>query len=879
MALETGSALGHYEIVSALGAGGMGEVYLARDTTLDREVAIKVLPEGFAADAERLARFEREAKSLAALNHPNVATVHGFDGAGDTHFLVMELVEGETLETRIARGPLEMEEVVPIFAEIADGLRAAHDKGIVHRDLKPANIKIDPEGRVKILDFGLAKALTAEEANGAVGLNSGMTHSPTLSLDATRAGVLLGTAAYMSPEQARGLPVDLRADTWAFGCCLWEAVTGRKLFEGADGAEVLAAVIRAEVDLEALPAGTPERVRWVLRGCLERDLKRRMRDVGEARVAFDLGVEFVRFQPRLSHDGSRVLYGVPGVSSPLRLHSLDSGTTVQLSGTEGAFSPSLSPDGRWVAYRQNNSLFRVATEGGTPQLLMEKTCRQCELSWSEEGWILVSSTNERRPGELVRVGPAAGAVESLASSDEDEVQAVRNLVMLPGDGHALLDVSPSSDSIRGGRGTLERDRTIVVQDLSTGERRELVSGGSNPHYVLGSSGLRAGGGYLIWSSGEQLYAARLDPPYLELATEPVAVLSIAVAGLLGDSFAVSRNGHLIYRATSGEELFGNAFWLDGSDRTPLGDRFRGHNLVVRDVHLSVGGDRAAVTDMGGDVWTYELRRGAATRLSADPGEDETPIFSPDGRWIVWASSRVGEPRTVYARRSDASAPAFVLFDTGDAHSHFHSWSADHGIFFSVQSAGAYWDVWRADVEVAEADSSTDPQTAALRLRGEPQPILTEGFSEMMPHLSPDGRWLAYVSNETGQMEVWIRAYPDLDRKTNVSAGRGVQPVWGLPGSSDSSTLYYRGVESFMRVAILPEPAHEASQNGSSDSAPFGEAEVVALDTYGGRNTGDHTYYAVDGAGRLLVAEPDRSVASFTMIVNWKTLLAEKVSGH
>ena len=911
-ALAPGTRLGPYEIGELLGRGGMGEVYRALDPRVDREVAIKVLPAELAADEQRLARFEREAKALAALSHANVATLFGFEQAGDVRFLVMELAGGETLEQRIARGPLPIDEVVALFAQIADGLRCAHDHGIVHRDLKPANLKIDAEGQVKILDFGLAKAL---DTTGAAREEGSLSDSPTLTLGATQAGVLLGTAAYMSPEQARGRPVDLRADTWAYGCCLFEAVTGKRLFGGNDAPEILAAVLRDEIDLTELPSSTPRGVRWVLGRCLERDATRRLRDLGEAQVALgntndrgdtagsdanelasataverarrsarrswlvaavlaaatawlaldlarrqdqsestkasplhlevELGLPFVRSVPKLSPDGTRLAIQPPGTGEIL-VRFMDRGETVTLEGT-GVVSRGLffSPDGRWLGLFLDDQLVKSNLSGGLPIALRDEPCEFCLASWSDAGWILVvaqnvystialENKNESTPKQMARIPEHGGELELLPSPSEDRHLYINAVEVLPGSRMALLEVSTT-----GG----ERSRassSIVAHDLETGRRTELVKRGSRPHYLTS--------GFLVWSSSRTLYAARFSPEEPRLLSTPLAVHELHD---LGSAVTLSRNGHLLVSRSQSRLGLGEISWYADSE-TPVGGQLAELGLWIRDVQLSHDDRLASMTSYtpGPDIYVVNLDRGSVFRITSDPGEDEGPVFSPDGTEVLWATTRPGALRTFYRRRSDASGPEREAFSI-DGHGHAHSWSPDGTIVFTKGGGDNGWDIWTFDLEQGPA--------------GEAQLLLGEPFDEYMPRLSKDGRLLAYVSTENGMPEVFVRTFPDLEHKENVSAGLGHQPVWAVEHGSDRNLLYYRGEHSLMRIEI--------GQEGELVSS----AEEVAPDRFGGLvPTGDHTYYAVDSRGRVLASSHPGGAVSLSMIVNWGNSLDDLV---
>src|SRR5438128_2116288 len=690
MALVTGSRLGAYEIISLLGSGGMGEVYRARDTRLKREVAIKVLPDGFSQDAERLARFQREAEVLATLNHSNIAAVYGLETDGGITGIVLEFVDGETLAEIIARGPLGLSDALPIARQIADALETAHDKGVVHRDLKPANIKVTREGKVKVLDFGLAKMLEPERAA------SSLSMSPTLmSAYPTYAGVILGTAAYMSPEQARGKPVDRRADIWAFGCVVFEMLTGKQVFDsGETVSDAIASILKNEPDWTALPAGTPANIRILLRRCLQKDVQKRLPHIGVARLEMDEGpaedtIESTALSGQRLATPSRYLAWIvtvacglavgaivvlliwrpwqrPAPAAPLRL-STELGADVSLA-NGGSTALALSPDG--------NTLALVSEKSGTRQLYIRRlgqlqatplpgTEDATDAFFSPDGqWIaffanlklkkisvagggaltlsdanavrggtwgdddkIVFAPNTFQDGSLQRVSSGGGTVESVTKPAQGN--AHRWPQMLPG-AKAILYTASSRFT-----GSLD-EANIVVQPLPIGAPKIVQRGGYYARYLPS--------GHLVYIHDGTLFAASFDLDRLEMTGQPVpaveGVATIPTAPSVGRSqFAVSNTGTLVYLQRQGAGIEGVPIeWLrrDGKT-TPL----RPTPSNWSDPQFAPDGRKLAMDINDGqqnDIWTYEWERDTLTRLTFDPSNDAKPVWTPDGRRIVFEST-------------------------------------------------------------------------------------------------------------------------------------------------------------------------------------------------------------------------------------------------
>jgi WD40 repeat protein len=812
MPLSPGDKLGPYEILAPLGAGGMGEVYRARDTQLNRDVAIKVLPGALSNDAQYMARFEREAQMLAALNHPNIATVYGIEQGA----LVMELVEGADL-----KGPLPLDEAIAIARQIAAGLEAAHERGIIHRDLKPANIKLTPAGVIKILDFGLAKSANeSSAASGGTAMGANPTISPTLSMEMTRAGMILGTAAYMSPEQARGKAVDKRADIWAFGVVLYEIITGRRLFRGEDLAETLASVMKDKPDLSGVPAN----VRRLLERCLEKDPKQRLRDIGDMELlladavpvaasgrsrlgiagwiaagvlTLGLGISLwapwraappvdrplVRLDVDLGEDvslpaatsadnipGSSVVISADGMrlvylsGSPQRIFTrrLDQSKAAELAGTQGAEGPFFLPDGQWIGFRRGFAFFKTAAEGGAVVPLGEFGGFADGLSWGEDGSFLVGVAGKG----VVRIREGGKQEDAVPQASGDYRLAFPQL--LPGGKAVLFSAIPPSGS---------NAATIDVTTLADGHRKTISRGGASPRYLATSNGI----GYLAYVNNTTLYVVPFDPDKLETRGTAVPIVddvaSNPTLGAAQVSFSSAPAGHgtLVYRKANGggAPAMVTLEWVDPTGRKgPL----LAKPGVYRNPSISPDGKRLAlaISDGGNsDIWVYDSQRDTMTRLTFGGGHHNFPIWSPDGQYVVFTSVGQG----IFQARADGAAQPQAL--TGGNVTQF-PWSfAPDGKRLAYSELASNYQIWTVPLE---------DQGGRLKA-GKPEQFLKTSFADLLPAFSPDGRWLAYESNESGKYEVYVRAFPPplpnaaggQGGKWQVSNSGGTVPHWSPTG--------------------------------------------------------------------------------------------------
>jgi serine/threonine-protein kinase len=830
--LTSGTKLGTYEVTSHIGSGGMGEVYQAHDSKLGRDVAIKVLPEQFARDPERLGRFQREAKLLASLNHPNIATIHGLEQSGNTHYLVMELVPGETLRDRIAReGPVPVEEALTIAKQIAEALEAAHEKPIIHRDLKPANVKVTPEGRVKVLDFGLAKAFAAESSSEDVA------NSPTLSMNPTMQGVIMGTAAYMSPEQARGKAVTKATDIFAFGAVLYELLIGKQAFPGDEVSDILAAVIRAEPDWTRLPAETPPSIRTLLRRCLRKDRHQRLQDAATLRIEIEdvlsgaapaeatapvalaqspvwrrampvaiavcltaalagsgvwlltrpapapvvrteiassgasaLSVQGIDRDVAISPDGSRIVYRGSG---RLLVRALDQTEPQALTGLGAPRGVFFSPDDQWVGFVDGTTLKKVAITGGPAVTICSLGSAPRGATWGPDGAILFATQNPSTG--LLRVSEGGGEPAVLTKPNGESGETDHWWPeFLPG-GEAVLFTIVTT----GGTDNMQ----VAVLDLRTGVQKVVVRGGSQAHYVES--------GHLVYAAAGTLRAVRFDPKRLETAGTPVPVIpQVVTTGTGAADFDVARNGTLVYLPGAGNSQFRTRtlVWVDRQGRE---EAIKAPPRPYAYARLAPDGTRIAldIRDQEFDIWVWDLARETLTRLTFDPTTDRLPIWTPDSQRVIFGSDRAGASN-LYWQAADNTGMVERL--TESPNGQWPTGMSPDGTRLVFREETSSWDLLALTLD---KDRRAEP--------------LVQGpmYSERNGEISPDGRWLAYDSNESGRFEIYVRPFPDVNSgRWQVSTTGGSRPLWARNGQE----LFYVAVDgSLMRVAVESGPSWRA----------------------------------------------------------------------
>jgi serine/threonine protein kinase len=883
-ALTLGARLGPYEIVAHIGAGGMGEVYRARDTNLHRDIALKILSDAFANDPDRLARFAREAQTLAALNHPNIAHIHGFEESEGVRALVMELVEGDDLSQRIERGAIQLDEALPIAKQIAEALEAAHEQGIIHRDLKPANIMVRPDGTVKVLDFGLAKAM--EPVGGA----STVSQSPTITSPAmTQAGMILGTAAYMSPEQARGKAVDKRADVWAFGAVLFEMLTGRRAFPAEDTTDTIVSVVSHEPDWLALPAATPSGVRRLLTRCLKKDAKDRLRDIGDAWRSLEdepplappvkpssrlpwvavvalaviaAGVSVVHFREAalelpmlqytlaapekttvsnfaISPDGRALAFTATNEKgSHLWVRSLNALQPQSLSGTDGANYPFWSPDSRFIGFFAEGKLRKIAATGGPAQTLCEAPSGRGG-TWNVEGEIVFAPTNR---GGLSRVREAGGLAVPITSP---ETGTHRYPVFLP-DGRRFLYTRLGAKENGVYLGSLDSS------SAANSAQRTLLDE-SNARYVAPSAPGELA--TLLFLREGILLAQRVDPRSWEMKGDVVPVAGPVSPGYdTGyNLFSISSNGVLVYETGSRALSLTQHMWFDRSGRglvtvgRPV--QTEGFSLSPDDARAVIGRSGSGPTQA--DLWMYDLDRGSESRFTFDASDNQSPVWSPDGARVAFSSNRAGGVQNLYLKDSNGTGKDESLFQSG-TNKLASDWSRDGKfIVFSSQDPKTESDLWVL------------PMTPGIPGDRIPIPLLTSEFSESMGQVSPNSRWLAYVSDETGRAEVYVRPFspgnPTKAGKWQISKEGGSQPRW----RADGKELFYTAPDRKMMVAEVKAALETFDQSAS---------HVLFEMRFGFPNLAGFYYSPrADGQRLLMAAEPEENASDpLTVVVNWQT---------
>jgi serine/threonine-protein kinase len=832
--LAPGTRLGSYEILSLLGSGGMGEVYRAKDTKLGRDVALKILPASFTNDPDRVARFRREAQVLASLNHPHIGQIYGLEEANGTQFLVLELVDGESLGKRIAHGPIPVDEALEIAKQIAEALEAAHEKGIIHRDLKPANIALTKDGSVKVLDFGLAKAVETTS-----GSSLDVTNSPTITSPAmmTDAGVILGTAAYMSPEQAKGRAADKRSDIWAFGCVIYEMFTGKRAFDGEDVSDTLAAVLRGEPDWSALPATVAPAIRTLVQRCLEKDRARRLSEISTTRFLLTETITFAtavpgRQQPvgvrpplwqraatpvgawlvgmvmagagvwlasrpaaprvtrlaiptsgaaalsvlgrdlTFTADGLRVIY-VGNNQTQLFVRRLDALEPAAVATGSDLRSPFVSPDGQWIGFADGLELKKVPLAGGPVVPLARLDSTFGGATWSSDDMIIFATVSSRG---LQRISSAGGMPTLLAKPDRTREEGYYLWPeLLPGGRAVMYTIVPVAGSTTGAQ--------VAARDLRTGDQKMLVRDGGDAHYVPS--------GHLVYTAANALYAVLFDVRRLDVRGTPVLVVPRVVTA--GDvrrggvtELAVASDGTLAYLDAATATSPDTARTLVWADRV-------GHEQpIAAPAHpylyprLSPDGTRVAVSrrDQSRDIWIWDLRATTLTPLTLDPAINQLSVWTrPDGQRVIFQSNRE-DGINLWWQAADGSGTAERL-----------TTSANVQAPTSVSTDGK-------ELIFVEITPTMGLDLMRLSLDGSRRvtPLLQTRFNELNGAMSPDGHWLAYQSDRAGgRYEIYVQPYPHTgEGQRQISTEGGAQPVWARSGRE----LFYLAPDgSLMSVAV------------------------------------------------------------------------------
>ena len=900
-----GKTISHYKVLEKIGQGGMGEVYRATDTKLNRDVALKILPEQFASDSQRMGRFQREAEVLASLDHPNIGQIYGIENAGQTKALVLQLIEGPTLAERIAQGPIPVEDALKIVLQMAEGLEAAHEKGVIHRDLKPANVKVTPEGQVKILDFGLAKALEAEAPD------SSLSQSPTLTNAATQAGVILGTAAYMSPEQARGKATDRRADIWAIGVVLFEMLSGKRAFEGEDVSQTLAAVIMTDPDWSLLPSETPGPILQLLQRCLDREPHDRLQAIGEFRIAVSRyladpvdplaqpvadavqapqrqilpwvatlilalitglaawnlkptepqplastarfyhelpdGQAFTRLGRSLvavSPDGSHIVYVA---NNQLYLRNLDEMEARPIQGTdEDPTSPFFSPGGGWVGYfsRSDMQLKKISTIGGAAVTLGAVT-NPFGASWGTDDTIIFG-----QPEGIMRVSANGGTPELIIPTEAAE--QVHGPQMLPGGEWVLFTVTSASGAARWD------EAQIVVQSLESGDRRVLWEGGSDARYVST--------GHLVYALEDVLFALPFDLASLEVLGGPVPVVegvrraNNPTGNTATGNYGFSDRGTLIF--IPGTAAMSQVRVLALVDRNGLVERLNLPPKEYLSPRLSPDGQTLVVQsaeDSENVIWVYDLTGDTAIQQLTFEHNNHRPVWTPDGQRIVFSSDRDGT-MSLYWMPADGSGVAERLTTAEEGTNHWMgSWSPDGELLvFDVERDRTIdWDIWMLSVDDRETQSLYD----------------APGTVYMGAELSPNGEWLAYGAGPSGpEVDIYVEPFPPTGSRRRISQAGGYWPLW----SPEGSELFYRPVTgtaglTLRSVDIVTQPAFAFS---NEQTLPVEGFNVVL---------GYRDYDMSPDGERLLMVfpadQPDTGEPArpqINVVLNWFEELKERV---
>jgi len=876
MSLKPGSTLLHYSLVEKLGEGGMGVVWTATDTTLDREVAIKVLPEALTAHSDRLARFEREAKLLASLNHSNIAAVYGLhEGPDGERFIAMELVPGEDLAAKLERGPLSLESALTYAQQIAEALEAAHEQGVIHRDLKPANIVVTPDDRVKVLDFGLAKTLETDPASGAADPSM----SPTLTSAGTVAGMMLGTAAYMSPEQARGQVVDKRADIWAFGCLFHEMLTGKRVFAGNTVTDTLAAVLTREPDAAMLPGETPRSIHHLIDRCTQKDARRRLRDIGEARIAVEdaiadpsdesvadsgkgeagggrrkapwilagvavavaiiaLGLALRNDTPRprvgrfaiefpfikaprygdgralaISPDGMTIVSSAEGGSDDqLYVRKINDFKVRKISAARSARLPFFSPDGAWIGFATTEGFWKANLAGSPPVKLGAYTAFPVGVSWATNGFVYFVSSRQ-----LWRVSENGGEIELI------DVEALRSRTI------SNVWAMPSGKALLLSAGTVSSS-TLIVLNLEDNTVTELGLQGTDPHYLPT--------GHLLYANEDQVLAVGFDAKRMVAIGTPVPVLpGVWIdGGTIQGTF--SDNGTVIYHP----ERERNSRRLVLVDREGITEPMLTGSQPfpeANDPRFSPNGSKLAVSESAGPIWVIDLESGTPTKISES---GFYPIWSPDGAQLLFGTTRSASFDLIL-RRVDMSQSERVLLDrknnlrSGD-------WAPNGTIVLREEIPGKGMDL------VTWSDPNDESTMHAL---------LDGDNDELSPAVSPDGRWLAYVSDQANRDEVYVTRFPNPSGIVQVSAAGGANPTW----SPDGREIFYFQDRKFIAVTAAFDPEFRVESRTTLFEGDFVQYRW-------------QRQYDVHPDGKHFVMIEDPPGGHIEVILNWFTELERTV---
>jgi len=866
-----GQTFGPYEVQILLGVGGMGEVYRARDSKLKRDVAIKVLPHEFSRDAERVSRFQREAEVLASLNHPHIGAIYDLARFGELRFLVLEFVDGETLDERISRGPIPVDEALAIAKQITEALEIAHEKGIIHRDLKPSNIKVTPQGNVKILDFGLAKVLAAKGAD--------LSNLPT-TLSASMPGSVLGTPAYMSREQANGKEADRSSDLWAFGCVLYEMLTGRRAFQGETTSEILAAVLKSDPDWRRLPAETPEGIRRLLRHCLQKDPTLRLRDVRGARIEIDdvqsgplpeqgmkqttarhrerllwasglalisliaavSGVRAlrpaapveIRFEINtpptqdasvaISPNGQKIVFVAgSGIQSQLWLRSLMDPLAQPLAGTQGAALPFWSPDSKSIGFFADSKLKRLDLAAGSTRTLVAAVTAPAGGAWNSDG-VIIFSPSAARP---LRRTSAEGAAPVDVTQFQAPQQRFHAFPQFLPDGNHFLFLVGGSPEARG----------VYIGQLDGTPAKRLFDGAS-PVYAAAS-------GQLLFIRDGRLLAQEFDPVRLELKGDPLPVANgVTTATVISASTA----GPIVYRSPSPDSGKRQLVWVDRSGLEL--DKVIYADFASQGPSLSHDGHRVAIfrTPDGSnmDIWSYEIARRAWTRETFDPGDEIDPLWSPDDSAIVFSSRRKGLMSLYRKVLSERAGSEELLLPPSSEIKWAMDWSNDgRFLLYNVVDPKQRGDIW------------------ALPLVGERKPfeVVRTDSNELLPQFSPDGKWMAYQSDKTGRFEIYLQPFPGSGGDSLVSVNGGTQVRW----NPNSKELFYIGPDDRLMAVTIRLP--------SGASRPEIGTPVALFKTNVGSTAinQNRQQYMVSPNGQSFVMNSvleEAGASSITVLLNW-----------